>query len=42
MIDAIQEIRWQGNNITDIVGYTMCYGSDDKKNNFGNGCYIKV
>ena len=31
MKDAIQEIRWQGNNITDIGGYTMCYGSDDTK-----------
>jgi hypothetical protein len=31
MIDAIHEIRWQGNNITDIGGYTVCYGSDDKK-----------
>jgi hypothetical protein len=24
MIDTIREIRWQGNNITDIGGYTMC------------------
>jgi hypothetical protein len=31
MIDAIQEIRWQENNKTDIGGYTMCYGSDDEK-----------
>jgi hypothetical protein len=30
MICVIQEIRWQGNNITDIGGYTLCYGSDDE------------
>jgi 1,4-dihydroxy-2-naphthoyl-CoA synthase len=34
MIDAIQVIRWQGNNITDSGGYTVCYGSDDKKKKF--------
>jgi hypothetical protein len=31
MIDAIQETRWQGNNVTDIGGCTMCYSSDDEK-----------
>jgi len=30
-IDAVQELRWQGNNVTDTGGYTMRYGSDDEK-----------
>lgn len=44
MIDAIQEIRWQENKITDIGGYTMCYGSDDEKKIILvlASCHVKV
>jgi len=41
MIDAIQEIRWQGKNTADTGRYTTCYGSDDKKNYFGTGFLLQ-
>jgi exonuclease III len=39
-IATIQEIKWQGNNITDIGEYNICYSSSDEKNNVGTGFLI--